>query len=97
MHAALQTARASTRIELLEAMTEIRDHERRFVDDATARHLNAPSAPWCWRRSTATSRRSAVEAPPGARSTTTSRTWSASTGFGIGNAGLPAYNVLIEG
>ena len=41
MHAVLLAARAQTRIGLLESMTVVTDHERRFVDDAKARHLNA--------------------------------------------------------
>src|SRR5262245_17913995 len=41
VHAVLQAARARTRIGLLDSMTIVRDHERLFVDDATARHLNA--------------------------------------------------------
>ena len=31
------------------------------------------------------------------RCSTTCATWSASPGFGIGSAGLPAYNLLVEG
>ena len=78
-------------------MTVVSDHERRFVDDATARHLNA-------------SERSMVLAafdryletiPPSKRSRRPVfydvKDVVASTGFGIGSAGLPAYNVLIEG
>ncbi len=78
-------------------MTVVTDHERRFVDDAKARHLNA-------------SERSMVLAafdryletiPQSKRSRRPVyydvKDVVASTGFGIGSAGLPAYNVLIEG
>jgi uncharacterized protein (DUF2252 family) len=97
VHAALLAARAQTRNDLLGSMTTVTDHERRFVDDATARHLNA-------------SERSMVLAafdryletiPPSKRATRLVfydvKDVVASTGFGIGSAGLPAYNVLIEG
>jgi uncharacterized protein (DUF2252 family) len=78
-------------------MTVVIDHKRRFTDGATARHLSA-------------SERSMVLAafdryletiPPRKRSRRTVyydvKDVVASTGFGIGSAGLPAYNVLVEG
>jgi uncharacterized protein (DUF2252 family) len=95
--AVLRAARARTRLELLETMTVVIDHKRRFTDGATARHLSA-------------SERSMVLAafdryletiPPRKRSRRTVyydvKDVVASTGFGIGSAGLPAYNVLVEG
>ncbi len=95
--AVLRAARARTRSGLLETMTVVIDHKRRFTDGATARHLSA-------------SERSMVLAafdryletiPPRKRSRRTVyydvKDVVASTGFGIGSAGLPAYNVLVEG
>jgi uncharacterized protein (DUF2252 family) len=93
----LQTARAQTRVALLGSLTTVTDHERRFTDSATARHLDA-------------AQRSMVLAAFDRYLQTISSSKSldrsvfydvkdvvASTGFGIGSAGLPAYNVLIEG
>ncbi len=97
VHDVLQAARASTRIGLLESMTVVADHQRRFVDGATARHLNAAE-----RSMVLAAFDRYLETIP--RSKRSSRPIFydvkdvvASTGFGIGSAGLPAYNVLIEG
>jgi uncharacterized protein (DUF2252 family) len=97
VQALLQTARAQTRVALLGSLTTVTDHERRFTDSATARHLDA-------------AQRSMVLAAFDRYLQTISSSKSldrsvfydvkdvvASTGFGIGSAGLPAYNVLIEG
>lgn len=97
VHSVLLAARAQKRVALLESMTVVDDHERRFVDDDAARHLNA-------------SERSMVLAafgryletiPPSKRSRRPLyydvKDVVASTGFGVGSAGLPTYNVLIEG
>ncbi len=97
VHAVLQAARARTRIGLLDSMTAVSDHERRFVDDATARHLNAAERSMVL----AAFGRYLETIPPKKRSGRTVyydvKDVVASTGFGIGSAGLPAYNVLIEG
>jgi uncharacterized protein (DUF2252 family) len=97
VHAILQVARGSTRIDLLGSMTVVSDHERRFVDDATARHLNAAERSMVL----AAFDRYLETIPPRKRSGRTVyydvKDVVASTGFGIGSAGLPAYNVLIEG
>lgn len=97
VHAVLQVARTSTRIGLLESMTVVSDNERRFVDDATARHLNAAERSMVL----AAFHRYLETIPPKKRSGRTVyydvKDVVASTGFGIGSAGLPAYNVLIEG
>ncbi|WP_322938432.1 DUF2252 domain-containing protein [Nocardioides bizhenqiangii] len=97
VHAILQVARAQNRIDLLESMTVVSDHERRFVDDATARHLNASERSMVL----AAFERYLETIPPDKRSSRRVfydvKDVVASTGFGIGSAGLPAYNVLIEG
>jgi uncharacterized protein (DUF2252 family) len=97
VHAVLQMARGGTRIGLLDSMTAVSDHERRFVDDATARHLDAAERSMVL----AAFGRYLETIPPAKRSGRTVfydvKDVVASTGFGIGSAGLPAYNVLIEG
>lgn len=97
VHAVLRAARGRTRIEMLTSMTEVRDHERRFVDDETARHLDAAHRSMVL----AAFDRYLDTIPPKKLATRPVfydvKDVVASTGFGIGSAGLPAYNVLIEG
>jgi uncharacterized protein (DUF2252 family) len=97
VQAVLLAARTLTRVELLASMTAVADHERRFVDDAKARHLNAAE-----RSMVLAAFERYLETIPGSRRSSRSVYYDvkdvvASTGFGIGSAGLPAYNVLIEG
>ncbi|MGH3384550.1 MAG: DUF2252 domain-containing protein [Nocardioidaceae bacterium] len=97
IHDVLLAARASTRIALLDSMTVVIDNERRFRDTASARHLSA-------------SERSVVLAAfdrylatiPASKRDRRDVFYDVKdvvgrSGFGIGSAGLPAYNVLIEG
>lgn len=96
-HAVLLAARAQTRIDMLDSMTVVTDHERRFVDGATARHLNAAE-----RSMVLAAFGRYVETIPESKRFSQAVFYDvkdvvASTGFGIGSAGLPAYNVLIEG
>ncbi len=93
----LLAARGQTRLGLLESMTVVTDHERRFVDDAKARHLNASE-----RSMVLAAFDRYLETIPGSKRSSRPVYYDvkdvvASTGFGIGSAGLPAYNVLIEG
>jgi uncharacterized protein (DUF2252 family) len=93
----LLAARAQTRIGLLESMTVVTDHERRFVDDAKAGHLNASE-----RSMVLAAFDRYLETIPGSKRSLRPVFYDvkdvvASTGFGIGSAGLPAYNLLIEG
>ncbi|MBA2952487.1 DUF2252 domain-containing protein [Nocardioides sp. MAH-18] len=97
VHAVLLAARAQTRIAMLESMTVVTDHERRFVDDAKARHLNAAE-----RSMVLAAFARYVETIPASKRFSQPVFYDvkdvvATTGFGIGSAGLPAYNVLIEG
>lgn len=97
VHAVLLAARAQTRNAMLDSLTVVDDHERRFVDDAKARHLNAAE-----RSMVLAAFRRYLETIPEAKRFPQSVFYDvkdvvASTGFGIGSAGLPAYNVLIEG
>ncbi|WP_112268743.1 DUF2252 domain-containing protein [Lentzea terrae] len=97
LHRVLQRARLSTRIGLLEEKTVVVDYDRVFRRDRDGIHeLSAPV-------------RAAVEEafatyldtiPTGKRAS--SRTYTVKdvvgrSGFGIGSAGLHAYNILVEG
>ncbi|MGD9958624.1 DUF2252 domain-containing protein [Nocardioides sp.] len=97
IHQVLMTARMCTRIEMLDDMTEVVEHERRFTRGAGVRELGKTE-------------RAKVERAFARYLTTLSdskrqqqdvfydiKDVVGSSGFGIGSAGLPAYNVLIEG
>ncbi len=97
LHRVLQRARLATRIDLLHEKTTIRDYERTFRRDREGTHELTPQV------------RAAVEEafqsyldtiPKGKRAS--SRTYAVKdvvgrSGFGIGSAGLHAYNILVEG
>ncbi|MBC2879490.1 MULTISPECIES: DUF2252 domain-containing protein [Streptomyces] len=93
---ALREARARTRFGLLSTMTEIRGHDRRFLDGGGSIPLDAPT------------RAKVLEAFDGYLKTLpdSSRVRPDShrvkdvvgrRGIGIGSAGLPSYNILLEG
>ena len=97
VHEVLRAARLSTRTGLLDSMTEIVDHDRRFRRTGGVRDLNKTE-------------RRAVEKAFEQYLTTISegkreqravfydvKDVVGKKGFGIGSAGLPAYNLLIEG
>ncbi|GAA4376825.1 DUF2252 domain-containing protein [Nocardioides caricicola] len=97
VHAVLQAARTQTRIAMLDSMTEVVDHERRFADGDQARHLSASE-----RSQVLAAFNRYLETIPESKRFSQPVFYDvkdvvASTGFGIGSAGLPAYNVLIEG
>ncbi len=93
---ALRRARLSTRVDLLDGATVVEDYRRRFAEGPGVRRLSA-------------SERSQVESAFTRYLETLPDTHSeprvtfdvldvvGRSGFGIGSAGLPAYNVLIEG
>jgi uncharacterized protein (DUF2252 family) len=97
LHRVLQRARLATRIGLLDEKTVIVDYERVFRRDREGTHELTPEV------------RAAVEQafasyldtiPTGKRAS--SRTYTVKdvvgrSGFGIGSAGLHAYNILVEG
>jgi uncharacterized protein (DUF2252 family) len=94
--AALRSARANTRFGLLESMTEIRDWERRFTPGGGAIELDAAT------------RSEVLDAFDGYIATLPGATRFRSDayrvkdvvgrrGIGIGSAGLPSYNILLEG
>ena len=96
VEAALKTAQLATRVDLLESMTVVTDHNRRFRESSTSRALPGDE-------------RAVVEAgyrtyldtvPASKRMGSLSyelKDVVGSTGFGIGSAGLPAYRLLVEG
>ena len=96
VHAALADARLRSRIDLLAGMTTIDGEQRVFLDGDGIRRLDDDE-----RELVLTGYQEYLETIPEAR-----RQQSISyevkdivgrTGFGIGSAGLPAYNLLVEG
>ncbi|GHH46554.1 DUF2252 domain-containing protein [Lentzea cavernae] len=97
LHRVLQRARLATRIGLLDDKTVIVDYERRFRRDREGIHELPPEVQEAVLR--------AFESyldtiPTGKRAS--SRTYAVKdavgrSGFGIGSAGLHAYNILVEG
>jgi uncharacterized protein (DUF2252 family) len=96
LHEVLLRARLRTRIELLDTMTSVDAYERRFAHGPGVRELAAEE------REIA---RAAFESyldtiPSGKRfggNTYHVKDIVGRSGFGIGSAGLPAFNVLVEG
>src|SRR5689334_8406795 len=94
---ALVAARMHRRSELLDTMTVIRDGARKFVEDSTASRLSRTS-----RKKVVDAFRGYLDTIPESKRFDHSlfyklRDVCAKRGFGIGSAGLPAYNVLDEG
>jgi uncharacterized protein (DUF2252 family) len=96
VHELIQQTARRTRLELLDRMTVVERYERRFADRARNRRLEddervevlealerykATLPPRPWRREVAYDVKDVI----------------GTGGFGIGSAGLPAYNVLLEG
>jgi uncharacterized protein (DUF2252 family) len=96
IHAALQGARESSRRALLDGITEIEGEDRIFRDGPGVRRLDDAE-----RDEVLAAYASYLETTPPAKR------WADNayvvhdvvgrSGFGIGSAGLPAYNILIEG
>jgi uncharacterized protein (DUF2252 family) len=94
--AALQDARLSTRYEMLHRITHVDDADRRFrhtfgvrkLDEAEYRKVNAAFEAY---RDTIPKSKKFREIAYDVKDIV------GRTGFGIGSAGLPSYNVLIEG
>ncbi|RBY95221.1 DUF2252 domain-containing protein [Blastococcus sp. TF02-8] len=96
VRALVQETATRTRLSLLDRMTVVERHERRFVDGSRNRRLDDAE------------RREVLEALERYKDTLPPRPWRREVaygvkdligtgGFGIGSAGLPAYNVLLEG
>ncbi|HEX2132586.1 MAG TPA: DUF2252 domain-containing protein [Actinophytocola sp.] len=96
IHDVLLRARLRTRIDLLDSMTTVAEYERRFTRGIGVRELGDDERDRALR---------AFESyldtiPQGkrfGRSTYHVKDIVGRSGFGIGSAGLPAYNVLVEG
>lgn len=96
VHAALRQAQRSTRLDLLDELTVIDDHERRFRNSSKTRQLGRRE-----RKKVEKAYETYLDTIPESK-----RMGSISyalkdvvgtSGFGIGSAGLPAYNLLVEG
>jgi uncharacterized protein (DUF2252 family) len=96
VHELIQETARRTRLELLDRMTVVERYERRFADRARNRRLDDAE------------RDEVLEALERYKATLPPRPWRREVaydvkdligtgGFGIGSAGLPAYNVLLEG
>ncbi|MEU9059940.1 DUF2252 domain-containing protein [Streptomyces sp. NPDC048430] len=93
---ALRDARALTRFGLLDSMTEIRDFERRFTADGGAIDLDAAT-----RYKVLAAFDGYLETLPESSLTRPDsyrvKDVVGRRGIGIGSAGLPSYNILLEG
>ncbi len=97
VHDSLLAARASSRTALLGRTTEIAGHERRFGDSSSTRRLSAEE-----HYQVMHGFEEYLGTIPEDRRHSRERFYRVKdivgrTGFGIGSAGLPAYNILIEG
>lgn len=97
IHDVLLAARSSRRTDLLDSMTLVEDHERHFSDNSKTRRLE--DAEYAMVEKAFNDYLGTI--PKGKRSGRevfyNVKDIVGSKGFGIGSAGLPAYNVLIEG
>lgn len=93
---ALRVARSLTRFGLLDSMTEIRDFERRFASDGGAVDLDAAT-----RYKVLAAFDGYLETLPESSLTRPDsyrvKDVVGRRGIGIGSAGLPSYNILLEG
>lgn len=94
---ALVRARAMRRADLLDEITALQDGRRRFVEDGTTRRLNRAE-----RAEVVAAFRDYLDTIPESKRFDRElfyelRDVVGKSGFGIGSAGLPAYNVLVEG
>ncbi|MEU1039559.1 DUF2252 domain-containing protein [Streptomyces sp. NPDC005551] len=93
---ALRVARSLTRFGLLDSMTEIRDFERRFAEDGGSVELDAAT-----RYKVLAAFDGYLETLPESSLTRPDsyrvKDVVGRRGIGIGSAGLPSYNILLEG
>ncbi|WP_148572752.1 DUF2252 domain-containing protein [Nocardioides caldifontis] len=97
LRALLQAARLRSRLALLEGNTEITEGVRVFRESGTVRHLGARE-----RRKVDRAFAAYLDSIPESKRFDRTlfyevRDVVGKSGFGIGSAGLPAYNVLVEG
>lgn len=94
---ALVAARAMRRADLLDEMTDLTKGIRRFIEDASTRRLKREE-----RATVVAAFRAYLDTIPESKRFDRKlfyelRDVVGKSGFGIGSAGLPAYNVLVEG
>ena len=94
---ALVAARQMRRADLLDETTSMQDGRRRFLEDGTTRRLKRDE-----RTKVVAAFRAYLDTIPDSKRFDRDlfyelRDVVGKTGFGIGSAGLPAYNVLVEG
>jgi uncharacterized protein (DUF2252 family) len=93
---ALRSARAQTRVGLLDSMTDIRDWDRRFAQGGGAIELDAPT-----RAKVLGAFEAYLETLPETSGINPDshrvKDVVGRRGIGIGSAGLPSYNLLLEG
>ena len=97
VHDALLAARRSSRTEMLDGVTEVVDNERRFSDQAGTRRLDNEE-----HYRVMHGFEGYLDTIPDDRRRERELFYKVKdvvgrTGFGIGSAGLPAYNILLEG
>jgi uncharacterized protein (DUF2252 family) len=96
LHEVLQRARMCTRFELLDSMTSIDNYERRFSHGPGVRQLDEDEC-----AVVRAAYESYLDSIPRSKrfggNTYDVKDMVGRSGFGIGSAGLPAYNVLVEG
>ncbi len=97
IHQVLRSARMSTRVTLLDSMSEVTDYERRFKRTSAVRELSKTE-----RRKVEAAFRRYLKTIPDTKREHHDVFYDVKdvvgkVGFGIGSAGLPAYNILIEG
>lgn len=97
IHSVLQTARTGRRSDLLDSMTLIENHERHFRDDGKTRRLGDDERAEVERAFEQYLQTIPESKKSGRDVYYTIKDVVGKKGFGIGSAGLPAYNVLIEG
>ena len=93
---ALRKAQESTRVDLLNGLTVVDDYQRRFQHGGPVRELGRRE-----RRRVEKAYQTYLDTIPESKRlgsiTYTLKDVVATSGFGIGSAGLPAYNLLVEG
>jgi uncharacterized protein (DUF2252 family) len=96
VHDALLSAQLSTRVGLLDRVTVVEDYARRFRHSPTVRELEDGE-----RAVVEAAYRAYLSTIPGSKRlgslTYDLKDVVGKSGFGIGSAGLPAYNLLVEG
>ena len=93
----LVAARTASRVELLDGMTHVKDTVRHFTEDGTVRRLSRTE-----RRKIDKAFAAYLDSIPDDKRIDRElfyevRDIVGKSGFGIGSAGLPAYNIMVEG